>query len=60
MRRGPLYACRRAVAIPLSATDWVTLQAAFPLSEDEWDQMITVLNAMKPGLVAVRSDDLDA
>jgi hypothetical protein len=37
----------------------VTLQAAFPLSEDEWDQMITVLNAMKPGLVALASDDPD-
>lgn len=42
----------RAVALPLSANEWATLQAAFPLSETAWDQMLAVLNAMKPALVA--------
>ncbi len=42
----------RAIQLPYSFTEWATLQAAFPLSEDAWNQMITVLNAMKPVLVA--------
>lgn len=42
----------RAVQLPYSITEWATLQAAFPLSEDAWDQMLAVLNAMKPALVA--------
>lgn len=43
---------QRAVQLPLSASDWVTVQAAFPLSEGQWEQMLRVLEAMKPGLVA--------
>lgn len=42
---------QRAVAIPLSPTEWVTLLASFPLTDAAWDQMFVVLNAMKPGLV---------
>ncbi len=45
----------RTVTLPLSATEWAALQAAFPLSETAWDQMIAVLAAMKPALVEVRS-----
>jgi hypothetical protein len=45
-------ATQRTVALPLSVTEWATLQAAFPLSEDAWNQMIAVLTAMKPALVA--------
>jgi hypothetical protein len=48
---------QRAVQLPLSATEWVTLQAAFPLSAFAWQQMLRVLEAMKPGLVA--SDEKD-
>jgi hypothetical protein len=40
----------RGVSLPLSATTWVTIEAPFPLSVDEWDQMMHLLNAMKPGL----------
>lgn len=47
----------RAVQLPLSATEWVTLQAAFPLSESAWGQMLRVLEAMKPGLVAPDEKD---
>lgn len=42
----------RSVQVPLSASAWATLQAPFPLTEDAWDQMLAVLQAMKPGLVA--------
>lgn len=41
---------RRAVAIPIG-DDWPILEAAFPMSESQWKQMMEVLNAMKPGLV---------
>ena len=41
----------RSVQLPLSATEWATLSAHFPLTDDGWNQMIVVLNAMKPALV---------
>jgi hypothetical protein len=41
----------RAVQVPLSAKTWATLQAAFPLTEEAWDQLLAVLKVMKPGLV---------
>ena len=40
------------VRIPLAANVWATLQAPFPLTEAAWTQMLAVLQAMKPGLVA--------
>lgn len=42
---------RSFVQIPYSAGEWATLQASFPLSEQEWAAMIAMLQAMKPGLV---------
>ncbi len=42
----------RSVQVPLSATAWATVQAPFPISEEAWTQLLAVLNAMKPGLVA--------
>lgn len=42
----------RAIQLPYSAAKWAVLQAPFPLSPHEWDQMVAVLQAMKPGLVA--------
>lgn len=47
----------RSVQVPISATTWATLQAPFPLTEDAWKQLLAVLQAMKPGLVAKASDD---
>lgn len=41
---------RRAVQLPYSPTAWATLQASFPVTADEWDQMLAVLTAMKPAL----------
>lgn len=52
----PPSATHRAVQVPLSGAEWVTVQGAFPLTEEAWDQMIAVLNAMKPGLVKRTSD----
>jgi hypothetical protein len=45
---------QRVVSLPLSVTEWATLQAPFPLTEIKWNQMIAVLTAMKPALVAPR------
>jgi hypothetical protein len=41
----------REVPIPIQGAAWPALKAAFPLSEEAWDQMLAVLAAMKPGLV---------
>jgi len=43
---------QRAIALPLAVGEWATLHAAFPLTETAWNQMMTVLTAMKPALVA--------
>jgi hypothetical protein len=40
------------VRIPLSAGEWVAVQGRFPLSRGAWDQLMRVLDVMKPGLVA--------
>jgi hypothetical protein len=49
-----------SVPIPLSATEWVTLQGPFPVSEQSWEQLMRVLDVMKPGLVASPfADDVD-
>ncbi|HEV2360545.1 MAG TPA: hypothetical protein VGS21_02470 [Acidimicrobiales bacterium] len=38
--------------LPVSAEKNVTISGPFPLNEAEWHQLLAVLNAMKPGLVA--------
>jgi hypothetical protein len=48
----------RAIQIPLGS-GWATLDAPFPLTEEAWRLMITVLNAMKPGLVQPAEGDPD-
>jgi hypothetical protein len=40
-----------AVPLPLSPHAWATLTAALPLTEEEWDRLMAVLAAMRPGLV---------
>ena len=42
---------RTLVQIPYSAGEWAQLRARFPMSEREWEAMIAMLQAMKPGLV---------
>ena len=45
----------REVPIPIAGEEWPKLVARFPLTEDAWNQMLTVLEAMKPGLVEPRT-----
>lgn len=45
-------ASSRAFPIPLIGGGIVTVEGDFPLSEQDWSHFITVLNAMKPGLVS--------
>ncbi len=47
----------RSVQLPLSGTSWVSVQGAFPLSESAWNQMIAMLEAMKPGLTTTDDDE---
>ena len=42
----------RVVQLPISQSEWAALQAPFPLTEEKWEQMLDVLNAMKPALVS--------
>ena len=39
------------VTLPIAHDEWAALQAAFPMTEQKWSQMIAVLEAMKPALV---------
>jgi hypothetical protein len=43
---------QRTIQVPYSPTEWALVQASFPMTETEWQQMIAVLEAMKLGLVA--------
>jgi hypothetical protein len=40
------------IPIPLVGSALVQIVGAFPISEAAWDQLMRVLDAMKPGLVA--------
>ncbi len=53
---GQLTADIREVPIPIAGSEWPRLKARFPLPEDAWNQMLKVLEAMKPGLVQPRAD----
>ena len=41
----------RTVQVTYSPNEWALLQGSFPMSEQDWDAMIAVLEAMKRGLV---------
>lgn len=46
----------RVLSIPISGSDqWPTLHLPGRISEADWQQMIAVLQAMKPGIVAVEA-----
>ncbi|MGH8563602.1 MAG: hypothetical protein ACREXW_05745 [Gammaproteobacteria bacterium] len=40
----------REILIPIPGGAWPSLKATFPLSEQAWDEMLKILQAMKPGL----------
>jgi len=42
----------RDIPLPISRKTWLTLRGGFPMTEDGWFQMMAILEAMKPGLVA--------
>jgi hypothetical protein len=42
---------QKTINVTYSTDEWALLQAKFPMSEDDWDAMIEVLQAMKRGLV---------
>ncbi len=42
----------RTLQVPLLGDTWAALQLPHPMSEAEWKQMMTVLEAMKPGIVS--------
>ena len=49
----------RVIQLPISSTEWAALQAPFPLTEEKWEQMLAVLDAMKPALVGKEKDQDD-
>ena len=49
---GPQDSNSQVIQLPLSATEHVTIETSATLTEDSWNRMITILNALKPGLVA--------
>ena len=56
--RGKVSETASVYTIPLPrSAGTVRLEADFPLSESDWQHFITVLNAMKPGLVDNGHDD---
>lgn len=44
--------------IPIASDTYAVLTGPFPLDSAAWNQMIAVLNAMKPGLVAENKPDM--
>ena len=47
------------IPIPLSTTEWVKIQATYPLSEKSWKQMKAILDAYKPSLVSSETPEKD-
>lgn len=56
-RSTPPSADSKAFPIPLIEGGIVTVEGNFPLSERDWSHFITVLDAMKPGLVSTQEQD---
>lgn len=47
----------KSYTVPLIDNGAVVVEGQFPITERDWNQFIAVLNAMKPGLVAVSPDE---
>jgi len=50
---------RRPLPLPLSPRRWAWLQAPFPVTAQEWKQMMDTLEAMRPALVAVEGEEVE-
>jgi hypothetical protein len=55
--KAPAQGTTRTVQLPL-LKEWALLQVPFPMSEADWQQLLRVLEAMKPGLVLPPEGDL--
>lgn len=42
---------KRTIPLSLSPYQWVNLHGYFPITEEQWKQMMRLLAAYKPGLV---------
>lgn len=42
---------RRPILLPLSVSEWATLDMPTPLRPSEWSQLMAVLEAMRPAIV---------
>jgi len=47
----------KEIQLPLTSKSWAFLNAPFPLNETMWNQMINILNAMKPALVSNQTEE---
>lgn len=45
------------IQLPVAPSEWAALRANFPLTPEKWQQMLDVLEAMKPSLVEDGSED---
>jgi len=43
---------QRVIEFPVSNSAWVEMKLPTPMTEAEWDLLLTILAAMRPGLVA--------
>ena len=41
-----------SIYIPLIPGEWAILRAVFPMREEQWNQMMRLLEVMRPGLVS--------
>lgn len=53
----PSDSAMQTMPVPVAPGKWASLNAPFPLTEAEWQQMLTALGALKPGLVVAPSED---
>lgn len=56
-QRHPAGEKAKSYSVPLIDNGVVVVEGQFPITERDWNQFITVLSAMKPGLVTTISDD---
>ena len=48
---------KRVLQIPLLNNKFLTIQLPVPMTESDWDQMVKVLDAMKPGLLVTKEKE---
>lgn len=59
-RKQRVSADANVLTIPLLSGSSVVVEGEFPVTEQDWDQFMAVLGAMKPGLIADRPEGVDA